>query len=684
MISQFHFVHPLWLLALIPLAALLWLLYQYKSGSGSQVWDKVIDANLLPLLLSGNDSKTSRSLFYLLGAGWLITVVALADPVWQKIPRPIFQTNAARVIVLDLSRSMLVPDLKPSRLARARFKIEDILSRKEEGQIGLVVFAGDAFTASPLTRDADTIRSLLQVLSPEIMPVQGSRADLGLAKAHELLTQAGINNGQVLLIADGVVGNLAEKQAKKLAKNGFTVSVLGVGTKAGGKIPDFSVVNGVPVIAKLDENALKAVASAGGGSYRTMSNSNADLDALLNPLSSDTLVKGTNNDALKTQKTDKQNTQDWKSTGPYLILLLIPLAALAFRRGWLFNIILLVGVSSIALQPQRAMAFSFTDLWQRPDQQADKALQQQRFEQASKLAKDPLRRGSAEYKQGNYQKALESFLQAKGADADYNRGNALAKLKKYQDAIKAYDQALKKDPGNQDAKANKAALEKLLKQQQQKKHKDQKQQNKQNKDNKNKNKNKQGNKKPGEQNKSGKKQESGDKKAGEKKQGKKDQQGKDQKDKQGEGGKNKKQQQPAEKGDKKQGQNQFSEAAKKLDKDKKSGKEKKQAGKQNGQDDDQKDTAQKAEKEAKSKEKKRSKDLKEANQKQKKAEKDGGKDTLTQGTKAAAEELSNEEKMAAEQWLRRIPDDPGGLLRRKFIRQYRQRQRSSQQGVNPW
>ncbi len=684
MISQFHFVHPLWLLALIPLAALLWLLYQYKSGSGSQVWDKVIDANLLPLLLSGNDSKTSRSLFYLLGAGWLVTVIALADPVWQKIPRPIFQTNAARVIVLDLSRSMLVPDLKPSRLARARFKIEDILSRKEEGQIGLVVFAGDAFTASPLTRDADTIRSLLQVLSPEIMPVQGSRADLGLAKAHELLTQAGINNGQVLLIADGVVGNLAEKQAKKLAKNGFTVSVLGVGTKAGGKIPDFSVVNGVPVIAKLDENALKAVASAGGGSYRTMSNSNADLDALLNPLSSDTLVKGINNDAVKTQKTDKQNTQDWKSTGPYLILLLIPLAALAFRRGWLFNIILLVGVSSIALQPQRAMAFSFTDLWQRPDQQADKALQQQRFEQASKLAKDPLRRGSAEYKQGNYQKALESFLQAKGADADYNRGNALAKLKKYQDAIKAYDQALKKDPGNQDAKANKAALEKLLKQQQQKKHKDQKQQNKQNKDNKNKNKNKQGNKKPGEQNKSGKKQESGDKKAGEKKQGKKDQQGKDQKDKQGEGGKNKKQQQPAEKGDKKQGQNQFSEAAKKLDKDKKSGKEKKQAAKQNGQDDDQKDTAQKAEKEAKSKEKKRSKDLKEANQKQKKAEKDGGKDTLTQGTKAAAEELSNEEKMAAEQWLRRIPDDPGGLLRRKFIRQYRQRQWSSQQGVNPW
>ena len=202
MLEQFHFLEPLWLLALLPLAAVFWLAFQ--TSTDSRAWAKIIDADLLSLLLQGEDKNKSKFPNFLLALAWIIAVIALADPVWEKIPRPIFQTNAARVIVLDLSNSMLIDDLKPSRIARARFKIEDILSREEEGQIGLVLFAGEAFTASPLTRDTETIRSLLKVLTPQIMPAQGSRTDLGLIKAHELLKQAGIANGQVLLIADGV------------------------------------------------------------------------------------------------------------------------------------------------------------------------------------------------------------------------------------------------------------------------------------------------------------------------------------------------------------------------------------------------------------------------------------------------------------------------------------------------
>ena len=110
--------------------------------SNSKAWEKIIDAKLLPLLLSGSDEKHTQSeslAKWLLALTWLIATIALADPVWEKIPRPIFQTNSARVIVLDLSNSMQIADLKPSRLARARFKIEDILSanftKDEEGQI---------------------------------------------------------------------------------------------------------------------------------------------------------------------------------------------------------------------------------------------------------------------------------------------------------------------------------------------------------------------------------------------------------------------------------------------------------------------------------------------------------------------------------------------------------------------
>ncbi len=283
--NQIHFLHPLWLLSLIPLALLWWFSVRSKMSS-SKTWEKVIDAKLLPLLLSGSDEKHSQSeslAKWGLALIWFIATIALADPVWEKIPRPIFQTNSARVIVLDLSNSMQIADLKPSRIARARFKIEDILSgntsklgNEEEGQIGLVLFAGDAFTASPLTRDSETIRALLQVLSPDIMPSQGSRVDLGLKKAHELLTQAGVNNGQVLLIADGVSDqDLTLKEAEKLRKNGHKLSVLGVGTEIGGTLPQIKYQNGDRITVALDAEFLQEIAKAGGGKYHLISTNNA-------------------------------------------------------------------------------------------------------------------------------------------------------------------------------------------------------------------------------------------------------------------------------------------------------------------------------------------------------------------------------------------------------------------------
>jgi Ca-activated chloride channel family protein len=119
--------------------------------------------------------------------------------VWEKLPQPVFQTDQATVVVMDLSLSMNSSDLKPSRMERARFKVSDILAKQQEGVIGLVVFAGDAFVVSPLTRDGETISAMLPALKPDIMPVQGSRADLGLLKAAELLKQAGRMRGEVLL-----------------------------------------------------------------------------------------------------------------------------------------------------------------------------------------------------------------------------------------------------------------------------------------------------------------------------------------------------------------------------------------------------------------------------------------------------------------------------------------------------
>lgn len=639
--EQFHFLQPQWLLALIPLALLVWFLRH--AATGNNPWTRIIDARLQPLLLMGQTQKTSYLLLWLLGLGWLIAALSLADPVWEKQPRPLFQTSAARVIVLDLSRSMLNRDLKPSRLARARFKIEDILTRDEEGQTGLVVFAGDAFTVTPLTRDADTIRALLKSLDPELMPAQGSRADLGLQKAGELLQQAGMTNGQILLLADGVSGNKARDVAEDLHSKGYRVSVLGVGTEtpeplttAQGQL--LRTQDGQLIRPPLETDALKAVAVAGGGHYRRFSGNEGDIAALL---ASDATLNTEN------PMTDDLQGQDWQSRGPWLAVLLLPLAALAFRRGWLLSVVLMVGV---LLPPQPAMAVGWDDLWQRPDQQASKALAERDYDRASQVASDPLLRGSAEYRRGNYERALEAYSQARGTIADYNRGNALAKLGRYEEAITAYEAALKSAPETMDdAQANKAAVEALLRQQQQ-----QQQQSEQSQEGQQTEQDSEENNEEGQQGESSAQDQQtgsgGQPESGE--QSPQDTAGQQE------------QQDEQEKTPQDNGENTFAEAAKALDEQ--------QAD----------DATKEQEKNAGTASEKPTEEQVDNNEPQSAPEQQTAQ---VDNSPAQAQPLSSEEQMAAEQWLRRIPDDPGGLLRRKFQYQYQRRtQREGTGSAQPW
>ncbi|MCF6211846.1 MAG: VWA domain-containing protein [Gammaproteobacteria bacterium] len=637
--EQFHFLQPLWLLALIPLALLVWRLR--RATTGDNPWVRIIDTRLQALLLTGQTHRVGYLLLALLGLGWLLAVLALANPAWEKQPRPLFQTSSAQVIVLDLSRSMLNRDLKPSRLARARFKIEDILARDEEGQTGLVVFAGDAFTVTPLTRDVDTIRALLTALDPELMPVQGSRADLGLQKAGELLQQAGLSNGQILLLADGVSDDRASKVAAQLHSRGYRISVLGMGTEkpepltnAQGQL--LRTRDGQLILPPLETRALQAVAEAGGGRYHGFSSDNNDIITLLTesgPRSTENPISG-----------DLQG-QDWQSRGPWLVILLLPLAALAFRRGWLLSIVLLIGVLSPS---QPVMATGWDDLWQRPDQQATRALAQKDYERASQIAEDPLLRGIAEYRRGNYEQALENFSQASGVTADYDRGNALAKLGRYEEAIAAYDNALKSAPDMEDAQANKATVEALLRQQQaQEKDPSQDKDGEENKENNG----KQGqqDQQPQQGGQGEQSQQDGNPQAGEPS-------GQDKQSEQGET-------QPKNTADKRT----FADAAKALEEE-----ETEKGAPEEQQPADHTVTEEQPERQA--------------GQQTASDEPSSRQQTPpADGQPARAETLSSEEQLAAEQWLRRIPDDPGGLLRRKFLYQYQQRPQSEGTGSpQPW
>lgn len=456
MSPQFHLLRPEWLLTLIPLAILLVLLWRKQRFSRS--WQSVIDPQLLPHLLMGSPGKSRHSPLILFGLAGLLAIIALAGPVWQKLPQPVFKQQSALVIALDLSRSMDAADIKPSRLTRARYKISDLLQLRQEGQTALIVYTTEAFTVSPLTDDTDTIDLLVPSLSTDMMPVQGSRTAAALNKARELLDNAGIAQGDILLITDAI-DSASELAFEDTVKAGHRVSILAVGTTDGAPIAlsnggFFKDDQGSIVIPKLDITALRAAAHTGQGRFSQLSADDQDVKYLsglnaINRLNAETSATEIKADV-------------WREEGPWLLLLLAPLAALAFRKGYLAVVVI-----CILPLPQPAEAVSWESLWRNDNQRASEQLQQGNNQQAAELFTDPEWKAAAHYKAGNYEQALQQLEAIDHAEAHYNRGNALAKLGRFTEALEAYQQALEQNPQHADAQHNKQLLEQQQQNQQQ-------------------------------------------------------------------------------------------------------------------------------------------------------------------------------------------------------------------------
>ncbi len=648
-IKQFHFIEPLWLLGLIPVLVIAWLLFKHQ-GSSQSAWKNIIDARFLPYLLVKQGAENNFRLpIILLSTAWVLAVLALANPSWKSIPQPVFQQPDAQVIVFSLSTSMLASDVKPSRLIQARYKIENILRHSQGKQTGLIVYAGDAFTVTPLTDDIATLKSQLRVLEPSLMPAPGNRPDRALQQAERLLHQAGYQQGNIILITDiagsSAIADQTRGIAKQLAQNGYSVSVLSIGREDNNKQA---------------KAALQEIAQAGHGIYAAYTGNQQDVNAILSV---------SNNSAVKAYQGKIKNKQANRPVqeGPWLAVLLLPLALLAFRRGWLFVFpLILLGPLFI---PQPAMAFGWDDLWQRPDQQAAQAFNNKDYNKAASLAPNKLMQGSAQYRSGHYQQAVESFSQKKDAQSAYNLGNALAHTGDYKKAINAYDQALKQQPNMQDALANRKLIEDLLKQKQKQQQKNQ--QNKQQKKGKGKGKGK-----------------------NQKRQANKNSQPSKNKGKNGQQSANKSNQKSAQQSRKSAAQKSTKQSTKQANSKKNS--QKKQAQDQNSSSKKPSKNASLKKSDVKQKQQQNKppnkpgksnnsfakagsrEQQKKANQTVKKAQQRAEHKKPSKGNMSQAklnpDKLSPEERESVENWLRRVPDDPGGLLRRKFLYQYQQRQ----------
>lgn len=447
-----HWFRSEWLLALPLLGWLLWKLWHRQKRTGR--WQMILPVAFHRVLLSGGNGRSSKLPWISLGCAWLLALLALLGPSWERVEQSTQKPADPLVVMLQLTPDMLATDKSPNRLEQARRKLYDLLQSRNDAQTAIIVYAGSAHTLVPLSDDLATSHNLLEALKPSLMPQPGQRADLAVEKALKLLDQGALGQGRLLLITSALSQQEREGIRKALKGHTAQLLMLGIGSRDGAPVVDESGQflkddQGAILVPRLDSPALRAFALEVDGRYRQARLDDNDLRGL-------GLLDGPRHLRDRDQTV---HLDTWADQGFWLLLPLLLLAACAGRRGWLLCLPLLF------MMPQPSYAMSFTDLWLRPDQQGQRLLEQKKPLEAIEHFKDPLWQGIALYQAGDYPAAAVRFAEGNSASAHYNRGNALAKSGELEAAIDAYEQALELQPDLQVAAQNKALIEHVLEQQ---------------------------------------------------------------------------------------------------------------------------------------------------------------------------------------------------------------------------
>ncbi|MDX9687559.1 VWA domain-containing protein [Halopseudomonas formosensis] len=447
----FTLLRPWWLLALLPAAILL--VQLHRHGWQHSDWEQLLPRPLHQWLLRRQAGGSRGLRFAALGLTWTLVIVALAGPAVETGAESRRVDDNALVVVLDLSRNMLANDLPPDRMERARLKIRSLIQDYGDSQLSLIVYAGSAHRVTPLSNDHATLTNLLGALSPDIMPSDGQNLGAALDMARQTIAPLPSKGSQILLVTSGLDNGARDVLAEHARQLGPQLSILGVGTRSGAPVPlseggFLRDDQGRILLPRLNSQQLGNLAREHGARYHEITTSDRDLHYLLRPLqSSGTAATG-----------DRVLLVDH---GHWLVLLLLPIAALGARRGWLGLLLCAL------LLPQDALAFSWNDLWQRPDQQAMQLLQDQQPAAAAQRFRDPEWRAWALYQAGEHAAAAEewatlSHIQPDNPEYLFNRGTALAMAGDYSAALEAYEHALTLDPTHQGARHNRDALEDFL------------------------------------------------------------------------------------------------------------------------------------------------------------------------------------------------------------------------------
>ena len=422
--SDFEFLRPDFLWLLLPVV-FLFFIEKRQSGSKS-TWEKVCDAPLLKFLLTKKEERGLNMRPFWLYLGLFSAVIALAGPSFKKHLEPSVKQQMPLMIVLDLSSDMNRTDIRPSRMARAKIEISNILNDTNLAPSGLIVYTYEPFLISPLSQDGKIIENLLPAVSSEIMPIGGNRLDRALRFAAENLKNNGYKNGQILVLTHSVPLGFEEAliEAKDALKSGFKTSVF--------------------ALALSKNENLEKITSSGGGIYVDMSSNETEK-------MTDFLKAQMPEDA---QKTDQMVSVP-EDNGYWFVFAVFVCLLYFFRKSALVLVFVLLSFDAEA-------GFLFNN-----NQEGAIYFKAREFDKAAAKFENEDWKAAALYKAKNYPATIDILKKKDDVTSMYNLANALAKGGKIPQAIGVYEKVLEIEPNHEDAKFNLEYLKKMMQNQEQ-------------------------------------------------------------------------------------------------------------------------------------------------------------------------------------------------------------------------
>lgn len=439
--ENFFFLRPDWLYAFLPILLLGLLLFiNNKEGEN---WKQAYASHLLPfLVVPGTKRQFIVPKVLLLLIVSLLTI-AMAGPTWEKIDKPGQKTEAVMVILLDLSRSMLAEDIQPNRLERAKLKLQDFFKANPNSKTALIAYAGTAHSVVPFSKDYKTISRQMEALRPDIMPVMGTNLKEGLDMADSLLQNI-LAPSTVLIVSDSFNSESVSRIAQTASHT--HVELMAIATPNGSTVPEGRGVlkdaKGNTVIARLDVNVLDQIGALENVNVVTVTLDDTDVNILAARIRQN----------LEYTIDPENAEEEWKDRGIWLLLPVLIMSLVWFRRGWKVHWmwLLLLSFNSCG----KIEGFSLSDSFFTKDQRAQKYLEKGEMSKAASTFNSELHKGYAYYKMGDLDKAAESFSRDLSPAGFYNLGVVLAEKGDFLAAVEAFDAALQLDPDMAKASLN--------------------------------------------------------------------------------------------------------------------------------------------------------------------------------------------------------------------------------------